>query len=811
LVDLGIEAVKRSIFGVLKPWGGTVFWELIGLMRLRIFSFGLVLLLSVLVGGVTTATGALAARITQIVVQGNERVENESIFSYLQLQQGGEYSNDAADDSVRALFQTGLFSDVSINQEGGRVVIRVVENPLINVVNFEGNSEVDDETLQKEVEVRERMIFTKSRAQSDTRRILQLYQRQGFYNVSVTPKQIRLPENRINLVFEIKEGTETNVTSITFTGNNSFSGNSLRSVIATQEKAWWRFLSRNTTFDADRLEFDKEQLRRHYLKNGFADVQIVSAEPTQDENGNFTINFTVDEGPRYTIADVAVNVGDAKLDDNGVRRAVKTDAGDTYNAQKVDKSVENLTLEASKQGFVFAKVEPKVDREPGTGRLNLTYDIVEGPRTYIERIEIVGNGRTLDEVIRRELGLFEGDAYNKALVERARRRLTALDFFEKIEFSDREGSAADKVVLVLEVVEKSTGSLSFSAGYSSVETIVLGIDLAERNLFGRGQEVRLNTQASFKKQQVDFSFTEPYFMGSPFSAGFDLFANRSNFQEVSSYKSEQIGGALRAGFRLDETSRVNFKYLLARRKIKNIDASAASPAILEQQGTSWKSAVSGTYTYDDLDNPIRPNSGLRAELTGEVAGLGGTDRFASLEASAWYFVPVIEDKVTLKFEGNAGVVGSWDKNKKVPFQDRFFKGADSFRGFASSGVGPMQIGNDGVTDSIGAKSYAIGTVEAIFPLGLPESLGVEGVVFSDFGTVFGAEDKSVASAVGTNCNRTPAADCTVFDSMKLRASIGAGVIWQSPFGPLRLEAAYPVLKAPEDKKEWFSFSIGTRF
>jgi outer membrane protein insertion porin family len=779
-----------------------------GLMRLRIFSFALALVLSVVFGGAITATEALAARITQIVVQGNARVENESIFSYLQLQRGGEYSNSAADDSVRALFQTGLFSDVSITQEGGRVIIRVVENPLINVINFEGNTEVADETLQKEVEVRERMIFTKSRAQSDTRRILQLYQRQGFYNVSVTPKQIRLPENRINLVFEIKEGTETSVTTITFTGNNSFSGNSLRSVLATKEKSWWRFLSRNTTFDADRLEFDKELLRRHYLKNGFADVQIVSAEPSQNENGNFTIDFTIDEGPRYSIADVAINVGDAKLDDNGIRRAVKTDAGDVYNAEKVDKSVENLTLEASKQGFVFAKVEPKVDREPGTGRLNLTYDIVEGPRTYIERIEIIGNGRTLDEVIRRELGLFEGDAYNKALVERARRRLTALDFFEKIEFSDREGSAADKVVLVLEVVEKSTGSLSFSAGYSSVETVVLGVDLAERNLFGRGQEVRLNTQASFKKQQVDFSFTEPYFMGSPFSAGFDLFANRSNFQEVSSYKSEQIGGALRAGFRLDETSRLNFKYLFARRKIKNINAGSASPAILEQQGTSWKSAVSGTYVYDDLDNPIRPNSGIRAELTGEVAGLGGTDRFASLEASAWYFVPVVEDKVTLKFEGNAGVVGSWDKNRKVPFQDRFFKGADSFRGFATSGVGPMQVGNDGVTDSIGAKSYAIGTVEAIFPLGLPEALGIEGVAFSDFGTVFGAEDRSVASGVN-GC--TNVKGCSVFDSRKFRASVGAGIIWQSPFGPLRLEAAYPILKAPTDKKEWFSFSIGTRF
>jgi outer membrane protein insertion porin family len=774
-------------------------------MRLKFSVLGFLLSLVLMVSPMVIPTQAVAANISQVVIEGNQRVENETVLAYLQLGRGDAFDSDKIDESIRVLFQTGLFSDVGITQRGTSLVVRVAENPLVNVVNFEGNSEIDDATLSKEVEVRERMIFTKARAQSDTRRILALYQRSGFYNVNVAPKLIRLPENRVNLVFEITEGNETNIKQINFSGNNSISSSRLRGIMATKEYSWWRFFARNTSYDADRLEYDKELLRRHYLKSGFADVQIVSAEPRLSPDGEFfIIDITIEEGPRYSISDVAVNVGEAPLTEKGIRKAVKTGVGDTYDASKVDKTVENLTLEASEQGFVFAKVEPKVDREPGANKIRLTYEISEGPRTYIERIDIEGNSRTLDEVIRRELRLFEGDAYNRTLVERARRRLTALDFFEKIDFNEREGSAPDKIVLVVQVAEKSTGSISFSIGYSSVETVIGSVELAERNLFGRGQQLKLNTSVSFKKQSVDFSFTEPYFMGMPISAGVDLFASRADNKDVSSYISEQIGGALRTGFRLDDYSSMSFKYYLAHRNIKGIDPATASPAVLAQEGQSWKSAVSTTYTYDDLDNPSRPNSGLRAQLTGELAGLGGSDYFAAVEANAWYFIPVIEDQVTVKLEANAGHIQSLTSDV-VPFQDRYFKGADTFRGFARSGVGPRQIGNDNVTDAIGGTTYAIGTVEAIFPVGLPEALGVEGVVFSDFGTVFGADEQTTAAAPCTT------ASCTVFDSIDFRASVGAGIIWTSPIGPLRFEAAYPVMKASYDETEWFRFSIGTRF
>ncbi len=754
---------------------------------------------------------AQAATISNVVVEGSQRVEDETVAAYLQVGPGDAFDPVKIDESIKALFESGLFSDVSITQRGSTLVVRLVENPLISVVNFEGNSELDDDTLSKEVEVRERMIFTKARAQNDTRRILSLYQRQGFYNVRVAPKLIRLADNRVNLVFEITEGDETVVRNIAFEGNQSFNDYDLRGVVATKEYSWWRFFSKSSTYDPDRVEFDKELLRRHYLKNGFADVQVLSADPRLSVDGtSFTIEFRVQEGPRYSVADVAVNVGDANLDADGLTRVIKTGVGDTYDASKVDKTVENLTLEASKQGFVFAKVEPKIDREAGANQVRLTYDITEGPRTYVERIDIIGNTRTLDEVVRRELRLFEGDAFNRTLVERARRRLTALDFFEKIDFSEREGSAPDKVVLVIEVTEKSTGSISFSAGYSSTETVVGTVELTERNLFGRGQQVKLNTSLSFKRQQLDFSFTEPYFLGMPISAGVDLFGTRTNNQEFSSYRSEQIGGALRTGFRLDEFSSVNFKYYLARRKVTDINVDSAAPAIIEQEGTDWKSALSTTYTWDDLDNPARPTSGLRAQIEAEVAGLGGSDRFAGVEGRLWYFIPLLDEKVVIKLEANAGHVEPFGND--VPLQDRYFKGSDTFRGFTKSGIGPRQIGNDGKYDAIGGSTYAIGTVEAIFPLGLPEAFGLEGTVFTDFGTVFGTSEETVANG-GINCagSASYSGDCTVYDTAALRASIGAGVIWQSPFGPLRFEAAYPILKQDFDDAEWFRFSVGTRF
>ena len=474
---------------------------------------------------------AYAQVVSSIVVEGNQRVEADTVLSYMQISPGESMDADKIDASVKALFQTGLFADVQISRRGNVIVVRVEENPMVNQVNFEGNSEVKDTDLVKEVELRERMMFTRARVLSDVNRVIAVYRRAGFYSVKVSPKIIRLPQNRVDLVFEIQEGEETKVKRIEFEGNQAFDDGDLRSVIGTQEHAWWKFFARNDNYDPDRLEYDKELLRRYYLKNGFADINVISADPVLSADGTgFTITFTVEEGPRYTVADVAVNVGDAQLDSGDLIDGVKTGVGQDYDASAVDKSVENLTLEAARQGFVFAKVNPDIQRNEGQNTLNITYNIVEGPRTYIERIDIIGNFRTEDEVIRRELQLFEGDAFNRVVVDRARRRLTGLDFFEKIDFREEQGSAPDKIVLVVEVQEKSTGTINFSIGFSTTEYIVGSVALQERNFLGKGYDVKIDTSLSFKRQNVDFSFTNPYFLGLPLSAGFDVFATQTDNQ-----------------------------------------------------------------------------------------------------------------------------------------------------------------------------------------------------------------------------------------------------------------------------------------
>ena len=784
-------------------------------MRINSRLFGLLLLVFTVVAPLGlpgfVAPSAYSATVSQVLLEGGQRVDRETILAYMQLQPGDQFDSEKVDASIKALFQTGLFSDVRIVKRGSALIVQIVENPLINLVNFEGNSEIDDDTLLKEVDVKERMIYTKARVQGDTRRILALYQTKGFYNVRVSPQLIRLPENRVNLAFVISENGKTVVSAINFIGNNVFGSGTLRGQMITKQKTWWNPLLRNDTYDADRLTYDQELIRRYYLKHGYADIQVVSADAHLTPDGNtFVINITVEEGPRYEIADVSVNTGNTNMDPQALTQVVKTGVGDTFDASRVDKTVENLALEASKQGFVFAKVEPKIDRDPSGRKVNITYDISEGTRAYIERIDITGNSRTRDEVIRRELRLFEGDAYNRALVERARRRLTSLDFFEKIEFKEAEGSAPDKIILIVDVAEKSTGSLTFSVGYSTVETVVGTVSLAERNLFGRGLQVRLNTSLSFKKQQIDFSYTDPYFLGMPMSAGFDVFATKTDNQSASSYTSQQVGGALRTGFNLDENSSVGLKYYLAYRNITGIDTTTASPAVINQEGVSWKSAVSVNYQFDTVDNPNTPSTGFRGQLSTEIAGLGGTAQYAKFEAHGWYFMPFFDDKLVVKMEGNAGHIQPFGDNG-VPLQDRFFKGADSFRGFAQSGVGPRQIGNDGLMDSIGGNTYAIGTLEATFPLGLPEAFGIKGEVFSDFGTIFNSGEADVAKGIGSCIGGSSGLACNVFDTMGFRASIGAGIVWTSPFGPLKFELAYPLVKQSYDVTEKFRFSIGTSF
>ena len=771
-------------------------------MRLRFGFIGLIAAAIVSLGclqasGIRVISPAAAqAVIAQVVVQGNQRIEADTVRSYMVVSQGDAFDPVKIDDSLKALFRTGLFSDVQIFRQGSNLLVQVEENPIINRINFEGNREVDDDALLKEVQLRPRTVFTRARVQSDVQRVISIYRRSGLFTARVEPKIIRLPQNRVDLVFEINEGTETSIERINFVGNRAFSDSELRGVISTGESAWWKILGASDNYDPDRLAFDRELLRRHYLKNGYADFRVVSGTAELSRDGEtFFITFVVEEGEQYTFGDITVDTGTTNLNPDEIMDEISTISGTTYDASEVDSSIEAITLQAGKLGYAFAQVNPNAERDEENLRIDIKYVLNEGPRVYIERIEITGNVRTLDVVIRREMRLVEGDAYNRVLVDRARRRITALDFFNTVDIQEQQGTAGDKVILVVKVDEKSTGQLNFGAGFSTTEAVLGTVSLSERNLLGKGQFVRLATSLSFKRQQLDFSFTEPYFLGRRIQAGIDAFATDTDLQNESSFDSRQVGGGLRFGFPISQNSSLALRYNFTHRRISDVDATA-STAIQQAAGTTNISLVGASWVYDTLDSPLSPTSGFRWSIDQDLAGLGGDVFFWRLESRATYFYSIWES-VRFMLRGTGGYIGSLNSNK-VDIIDRFYKGGESFRGFERSGIGPRDQTPGGNGDSIGGQAFLIGTAEVSFPVGLPEEFGVRGAVFSDVGTLFEAhESNSNAFVVG--------------NSPDLRASVGVSLLWSSPLGPLRFDLAYPLLKEDFDREEFFRFSAGTRF
>lgn len=745
-----------------------------------------------------TKTANAQSIIRSVIVKGNQRIEPETIESYMRLARGDRYDSSRINDSLKSLFRTGLFSDVRIERgSAGVLIVHVVENPIINTVTFEGNKELNNEDLAKEVELRPRIVFTRARVQNDAARIVELYRRSGRFAAHVEPKVIQRSQNRVDLVFEIDEGPVTQVTRINFIGNRSFSDSQLRGVITTEESAWYKFFSSSDNYDPDRLSFDKELLRRHYLKHGFVDFQVLSAVAELARDGkSFFITITVEEGDEYKFGPSDVDSRVAELNLDNLRTKIKTRENHTYDASLVDATVESLTVAAGKEGFAFARVRPRVDKNADEKTVSLTYAVEEGPRVYIERINIVGNTRTLDRVIRRELRLVEGDAYNRFLVDKARRRITSLGFFSKVDIKQSPGPTDDKVILTIYVVEKSTGQFSVGAGLSSSETILGDISITERNLMGRGQFLRLRTSLSFKRQQIDLKFTEPYFLGRKMSLGIDIFGSETDQQAESSFDSRTTGAGLRFGFPLSENVSLSTRYSFTNTKIKNV-ASDASPSIRLAEGTSNSSSVGYTLAYNTLDNPFEPTTGLSASLSQDLAGLGGDVFYFRTEVHGSYFYPVYKNKVIASAHFNGGVINGWN-GKKVRVIDGFFKGDDSFRGFERSGIGPRESGAGVADDALGGKVYAIATVEMSFPLGLPETWGVRGAVFSDVGTLYDSPNPGAANVLQG-------------DKASLRATVGASLLYKSPLGPFRFDFSLPLKKKSYDKTQFFRFSAGTSF
>ncbi len=728
--------------------------------------------------------------VERIGVEGSQRIEAETVRSYMTFKRGDAAGEEDVDKSLKALFSTGLFADVTIRREGGSVIVRVVENPIINRIAFEGNKRVEDTALRQEIRLRPRVVYTRSRVQADVQRILEIYRRSGRFAVRVVPKVIQLPQNRVNLAFEIDEGSLTGIRSITFIGNRRFSDSELRGAIETKESAFWRFLSGGDSYDPDRLTFDRELLRRKYLSEGYADFRVVSAvAELAPDRGAFFITFTVEEGERYKFGKVEIVTALRDLDPDVLERELGFAEGNWYDADAVERTTGTLSDAAGRAGYAFVDVRPRVRRKRDERRINITFNIQEGPRVFVERIEIRGNVRTQDRVLRREFRIVEGDAFNTEHIRRARRALRNLGFFTEVEVKNVPGSAPDRTVIEIDVKEQSTGEISFGAGFSSTGGVLGEVTLRERNLVGRGQDLRLRLQLGQRQQQIDLGFTQPYFLDRNLTAGFDVFRTARDFQDESSFDREAIGFRLRAGYLVNENVAERWRYTLRRDNVTDIDA-GASQAIQDQAGKSTVSAIGHILSYDTRDSRFDTRDGVLISLDNEIAGLGGTERFLKNEVSARSFIPLTEDLTAVTRISGGYIFGLGDD---VRILDRFFMGGDDLRGFTSAGVGPR---DERTGDAVGGKWFYGGTLGISFPLGLPNEFGIRGRVFSDFGILGGAEGRAAGDRIR--------------DTGTLRMSVGFGIGWRSLLGPIDINFAKPVIDESFDETELIHFSFGAR-
>jgi outer membrane protein insertion porin family len=813
--------------------------------------------------------------IRSIIVEGNQRIEPRTVQSYLLLEPGDGFDPERIDLSLKTLFATNLFADVSIDRQNNDLVVRVVENPIINRVIFEGNRALDDDKLKEDVQAAPRGIFTAARVQADVQRILELYRQSGRFAAKVEPQYKPLEQNRVDLVFEITEGPITGVRAINFIGNEAYSDSRLRSEVVTRQSRLWRFFSSNDNYDPGRLEYDRELLRQFYQNNGYYDFRVTSAvaELTPDQK-DFYITFTIDEGRQYDFGVVKVETALEKLDGNALRRAVNIQEGALFRGDQIENSIDTLTYAAGIAGYAFVDIRPQLDVNPDTGRIDVTFAVDEGPRVYIERINIVGNTQTLDRVIRRELRISEGDAFNRILLDRSKNRVRALGFFKEVEVTETAGTDADKTIVDIAVQEQPTGEFSFAAGFSSVDSFLLDLSVSQRNLRGRGQSAVARVSASSRQQIVDIRFTEPRFLDRNLSAGIDLYATKSDFLDVSNFETQTIGAGVRVGFPLTDRMQLGLSYrlqtdeinvrdrnilidnqgLLSRFSIQTAGANTPNDftddvfrlpeagdammgerlvdvcaveyvvrdSICRSERNDLSSILGYNFFWDRRNDPIRPTGGFDFNFRQDIAGLGGDVKYMRSEGGAGLYKGVWRDMVaSARFSG--GYVFPLDDDQGIRINNRFFRGGSTFRGFDVAGLGPrvvQRVVNPATGEEValrrlnaqGGNAYYQGTFELSLPTFLPEEYGVRGALFTDVGSLGTLRGSDVDQPVFLTDGITglPAVRLTK-DAASLRASAGLSVFWDSPFGPIRFDFSQILRKEDYDRTETFRFSTSTQF
>jgi outer membrane protein insertion porin family len=837
---------------------------------------GAVLALSTALAMPARAQAALTT--SSIVVEGNRRVEADTVRSYFKVAPGEHLDAAKIDAALKALYGTGLFQDVRINQSGGKLIVTVVEAPVINKIAFEGNHRLKDEQLLQEIQSKERGALSRAAVQADVQRIIEIYQRNGRFDVTVVPKIIDRPNNRVDLVFEVNEGEKTGIKSIVFVGNNAYSAWRLKEVIKTAESTFLSFLQTTDVYDPDRIEADRDLIRRFYLKHGYADVQVVSATGVYDPaKKGFIVTFTIEEGPLYHFGAVDIQSNVRAVNSSALRPILRMAAGQLYNGEAVEKTVEDMTIELARRGYPFGQVRPRGDRNPSARTIGVLFVVDEGTRAYIERINIRGNYRTRDYVIRREFDINEGDPYNRALIDRAERRIKGLNFFKNVKVTNEPGSAPDRVVINVDVEEQPTGDFSIQGGYSTANGWLAEVSVTERNLLGTGRFARGAVTYGQFVRGIELSYAEPYFLDYRSSMGIDLFAKQTLASSYLSYGTESYGGTLKWGLPLREDLALQLRYSAFEQKItlpSNLDScnnlnpdlsttfpvpnaiglppapgtpifpvgttscfslgQASLPVRVElKQGAYLTSILGYGLVYNTLDNNKLPTSGIYVGFGQDFAGIGGDVSYLRTTVDVRAYYEIVSDLVSM-LHLQAGDMFSLkncptpntcvSNNNYVRLLDDFKMGPNLVRGFQPAGIGPRDITPGTTNDALGGTMYWGASLEMQYPLYfLPKDSGFRGAVFIDSGALWGYRGETSSPATGeingtiiaTGPGGTGPIVCQCAlqytDTPAPRASAGASIIWDSPFGPLRFDFAYPFIKQNGDRTQFFSFGGGTKF
>ena len=750
---------------------------------------------SLLVSSVLS-TPAGAEILKNVLIEGTHRFEPASIMQNLNISKGQNLTPYELDNITKTLFETKLFSDVDVRMNNGTLTIKVQENPIVREVYFEGNEKMDDDVLKTEIDLKPRTVYTASTAQSDADRLLTLYKRSGRFGATVTPKIIKKDQNRVDVIFEIEEGAKTTIEKISFTGNTRFDDGTLKDVLITKENAWYRFFASTDTYDPDRLNYDKEMLRRFYLKHGYVDFKVVNAaaELLPDKTG-FTLTIDVSEGQRYRFSQPQIKVSLPAYAKKGNKeeliKLLDFEKGDWFNAEKIDSTVEQLTDKFANEGYAFVEVTPEFVRNEKDRTVQVVFRVQEGEKVFVNKINIHGNSRTQDKVIRREFKIKEGDAFNASKLRRSQQKVEDLDYFEKVDFKTSPlYSDASKTDVDVTVREKSTGSFNVGVGWSSYDGMLFETGIVERNILGTGNIVNLNAMLSQKETQYVAGLTNPYFLDLPLLAGLEIFRTTRDNSDSSSYSYTSYGATTRFGWNYTDALRQTVRYTLRRDDVNDID-SDASIYIKEQEGQTTVSLIGQDISYDKRDSKINPTQGYYLNLGTDYAGIGGDTKFFRVTATAIQYFSLADD-VVLSLRGDGGHI--WGTGgKDVRINNRFFLGDYSLRGFEYGGVGAR----DGATDdALGGNWYVTASTELVFPLGLPREIGIKGKTFVDAGLI----------------GKPDGYDAKYMDySSGVRVAAGVGILWQSPMGMINLDFALPVVKESYDKTQIFRLNFGKGF